>query len=157
VLGAQLGYTRGKYTTLTFDLSGDGVIDNTDYSLQLPRLAPWTYGVYTVVDIPLGSAGALSGRVSYNHRDRSFFTDNNLGVLKVRDTIDANLSFSPSGGRWTFTLYGTNLLDQAFSGNATTLTDAAAFGGDGAGPRRRPTFSPLARGRVVGAELRFEL
>jgi iron complex outermembrane receptor protein len=157
VLGGQLGYTDGKYRTLQFDLNGDDVINAADYALKVPRLAPWSYGVYGVVDFPIGDLGNVSTRLSYNHRDSSFFTDNNLGVLKAREALDANISFSPPNGNWTFTVYGTNLTDQAYSGNATVLSDVPAFGGDGAaGPRPLPTFSPLARGRVIGGEFRFQ-
>jgi len=157
VLGAQLGYTDGKYTKLIYDLNGDNVINDADFSLKVPRLAPWTYGVYGVLDLPIGDLGSASARVTYNHRDASFFTDDNRGELKARDTLDANLSFSPEGSKWTIGIYGTNLTNQSYSGNATVLTDAPAFGGDGpAGPRPLPSFSPLSRGRVIGGEVRFQ-
>ncbi len=157
VLGGQVGYTRGKYTSLAFDISGDGMIDDADFTLRVPRLAPWTYGVYGVLDIPLGDLGDLSSRVSYNHRDKSYFTDDNRGELKARNTVDANVSFTPDSGYWKFSVYGVNLTDNAYSGNATVLPDVGAFGGDGpGGPNPVPSFSPLSRGRVIGAELSFE-
>jgi hypothetical protein len=57
-----------------------------------------------------------------------------------------------SSGAVTFAVYGTNLLDKVTFGGDTLLPSSAAFGG---GPgRARPTFSPLNKGRVIGAEVR---
>ena len=157
-IGGQVGYTHGEYRKLVYDLNGDGVINQADFDLQLPRLAPWTYGVYAVLDVPLGAIGGVSGRISFDHRDRSAFSDDNLGFLLKRDRLDTNITFTPAGGHWTLSLYATNLLNQTFAGNAAVLPDVASFGGDGpAGPRLRPQFSPQERGRVIGAELRIML
>lgn len=155
VVTLQAGYTDGEYDKITADLSGVGGIgDPTDFALVLPRLSKWTYGTTVVHDQPLGEWGALSSRVSFNHRDKSYFTDNNLGVLNAADMLDASFTFNPKSGPWTLSLYGTNLLNETQFGNDTILPNIAAFGGDGAGPRPLPTYSPLAKGRIYGVELR---
>ena len=156
----QAGYTEGEYDTVTADLNGDGFITAADANLEIPRLAPWTYGVSLFHDLPIMS-GVLSSRVSYNHRDANFYTDNNRGVLNEADIVDANFTWRPDDGNWSFSLYGNNLTDEATFGGDTQLPDSAAFpgslfGGDGAGPRPPPTFSPLNKGRVIGARLRFD-
>ena len=120
----------------------------------MPRQAPWTYGVNATLDVPV-SYGLFSARASYAHRDRAFHTDNNLGFYNESDTIDLNVSFTPASEAFTVSVYGKNLTDETTYGNDSVLPDTPAFGGDGAaGPRGLPTFSPLARGRVIGAEVR---
>lgn len=155
IVSAQAGYTDGEYDTVTADLNGDGIAGNApDLVLQIPRLAPWTYGMNVVYDLPI-MGGILSSRVGYNHRDASFYNDNNLGLLAEADIVDANFSFQPGSGGWRFSVYGENLTNEVTWGGDTILPDVAPFGGDGAGgPRPLPTFSPLNKGRVIGAELR---
>lgn len=150
----QAGYTDASYDSVTADLNADGVVNAADRALSLPRVPEWTYGASFLWDLPLGEFGALSTRVSYNHRDANFYTDNNLGRLNEVDMVDMNVTLRPNAGGWSLSVYGLNLLDEATFGGDTQLPDAAAFGGDGAGPRV-PTFSPLNKGRVLGAEVRY--
>ncbi|HYD88781.1 MAG TPA: TonB-dependent receptor [Vitreimonas sp.] len=151
----QAGYTDGEYDRLIADISGDTFVTAADYALEIPRLAPWTYGVSFLHDLEMGF-GTLSSRVSYNHRDANFYTDNNRGVLNEADIFDANFTFRPNEGPWSLSLYGNNLTDEATFGGDTQLPDIPQFGGDGAGPRPTPTFSPLNKGRVIGVELSFD-
>jgi len=151
----QAGYTDGEYDTVTADLNGDGVVTAADAALEIPRLAPWTYGVSLLHDANL-FGGTLSSRVSYNHRDENFYTDNNRGRLNEADIVDANFTWRPADANWSFSLYGNNLTDETTFGGDTQLPDIAAFGGDGAGPLPPPTFSPLNKGRVIGARLRVD-
>lgn len=154
MISLQAGYTDASYDSVTADLNADGVVNAADAALSLPRVPEWTYGASLLWDLPLGSFGVLSSRVSYNHRDENFYTDNNRGRLNEVDMVDPNLSLRPSNGNWTFAVYGLNLLDEASFGGDTQLPDVAPFGGDGAGPAV-PTFSPLNKGRVIGAEVRL--
>jgi iron complex outermembrane receptor protein len=156
VLSLQAGYTHGQYDSVKFDLNGDGVVNAADAALQLPRLAPWSYGAGVLYDLRIAAAGVLSSRVGFNHRDANFYTDNNRGRLNKANILDANLTYTPARGPASFAVYGTNLLNEVTFGGDTQLPDAPAFGGDGpAGPRPPPTFSPLNKGRVVGAEVRI--
>ena len=152
---AQIGYVDGSYDSVTADLSGNGVVNAADAALKIPRVAPWTYGFSVIHDMNLFDWATLSSRVSFNHRDENFYTDNNLGRLNAVDQVDANFTITPNEGPWQLAVYGTNLSNEATFGGDTQLPDAALFGGDGAGPRPPPTFSPLNKGRVIGAELRF--
>lgn len=153
VLSAQTGYTHGRYDSIDFDLNGDGVVNPADALLELPRLSPWTYGGSVANDMRVGSLGLLSSRVSFNHRDASFYTDNNRGTLNAANLLDASFIFAPSRGAATLAIYGTNLLDEVTFGGDTQLPNSAAFGG-GLSGRPAPTFSPLNKGRVVGVEVR---
>ncbi|HRO02404.1 MAG TPA: TonB-dependent receptor [Terricaulis sp.] len=150
----QAGYTDASYDSVTADLNADGVVNAADAALSLPRVPEWTYGASILWDLPLGEFGALSTRVSYNHRDENFYTDNNRGRLNEVDMVDFNLTLRPNFGNWSFSVYGLNMLDEASFGGDTQLPDIAPFGGDGAGPAV-PTFSPLNKGRVIGAEVRY--
>jgi iron complex outermembrane recepter protein len=152
-LSVDAGYTHGKYDSFTADLDGDGVIDSKDFALQLPRLSPWTWGGSAMYDAHLGPAGTLSTRVSFSHRDKAYYTDNNQGYLNKVDKLDANFTWFPSKGPFTFSIYGTNLLNKVTYGGDTILPNVPIFGGVGHG---LPTFSPLNKGRVYGAEARVK-
>jgi len=154
LVSGNFGYTQSKYLDLIFDLTGDGVINAADYALKLPRQAPWTYGASIVYDLPI-AGGTLSSRGSYNHRDRNFHTDNNLGVIDANDIFDMNLTFKPTDGNWSLSIYGNNLTNETIITSNAVLTDIPSFGGDGpTGPRPVPTYAPIAKGRVIGAEFR---
>lgn len=141
----QLGYVHGKYRNIQFDLSGDGVINDIDAALKLPRLSPWTYGAGLTYDQSLGKVGTMTMRVNYNHRDRAAFTDNNRGFMQAADMLDASVTLATADNGWRFSAYARNLLNEVTIGNDTQLP--AAFGGAGA------SFSPLNRGRTYGGEV----
>lgn len=151
-IGAHAGYVEGEYDNITEDLNGDLVINAADYALEIPRLAPWSYGANISYAAPV-AGGELTARVAYNHRDAAFYNDSNLGRLAEADMVGVNLSYAPSQARWRVSLYGENLLDEATWGGDTVLPSTAAFGYSGG---ERPTFSPLNKGRVFGIELRAQ-
>ncbi|WP_335808404.1 TonB-dependent receptor [Glycocaulis alkaliphilus] len=150
LLTAQVGYLDGSYDSVIFDLNGDGVINAADLALDIPRLAPWTYGVGLYHDVPLNLFGGtlLTGSVSYNYRDANAYTDSNLGFFDSVGIWDAGLSLSFNEGRHILALYGKNLSNEVTYGNDTQLP--ATLGPFPLGG----TFSPLNRGRVVGLEFR---
>ena len=146
------GYTDGEYDRITADLNGDGVV-NAGRGARNPTPCALTYEL-VLFDLPLGF-GMLSSCLSYNHRDANYYTDNNRGVLNEADIIDLNFTFRPDQGPWSVSLYGLNLTDEVTFGGDTQLPDSALFGGDGNPANGNPTFSPLNKGRVIGAELRL--
>jgi len=131
------------------------VVDEASWHLQLPRLAPWSYGGSASYDMPLASMGTLTARVSFNHRDREYFTDNNAGYFSPVEMLDAGLTWVPAGGWASFSVYGKNLLNSVTYGGDTVLPPIALFGYGGPG-HPLPTFSPLNKGRVIGGEVRFK-
>lgn len=158
ILSGQVGYTHGKYDKITVDLNGNGVVgDSADRNLKIPRLAPWTYGASIIYDVTMGELGGLSLNLRYNHRDRAFYTDNNRGVLQPVDNVDAGVTFRPRNAPWELAFFATNLTNDLTYGGDTVLADLPAFGGDGpTGPRPNPSYNPLNKGRVLGAELRVD-
>jgi iron complex outermembrane receptor protein len=151
-IAAFAGYTHGEYEDVREDLNGDLLVNEADLALEIPRVAPWSYGASVEYGAPFAS-GELAARVAYNHRDAAVYNDANTGVLAEADIIDARLAYTPSGERWSLAVYGENLTDEVTWGGDTVLPSTADFGYSGGA---LPTFSPLNKGRVLGVELRFE-
>lgn len=150
VLMASLGYIDPSYKEVRFDLNSDGVIDDRDKDLDLPRAAQWTYAIGLTHEMGIGNNGYLMARINYAYRDDSFYTDNNRGYLLSQDILDAGVDYRTAGGHWVFSLYGRNLLGSVNHGGDTqlpTLLGPVPTGG---------TFSPLAKGRIVGFEVTFD-
>lgn len=141
----SIGVTDGEYDEVTADLNDDGVIDDGDLALDIPRLAPFTYAAGFVHSYPLGDFGTVETRANYSHRDASAYTDSNRGVLNEVDIIDASIGLNIFDGRANLSLYGRNLLNEVQFGGDSQLP-ATLTGG---------TFSPLSKGRVVGIELQL--
>lgn len=150
VLQASVGYIDPEYKKIFVDLNVDGVIDDADKDLEPPRAAKWTWSVGATHDFTVGDWGYLSARVNYAYRDDSFYTDNNLGYLLSQKILDAGLDFHTDGGHWVYSVYGRNLLNEVSHGGDTQLS--AFIGPVPTGG----TFSPLAKGRVVGAEVSYK-
>jgi len=149
VLLASLGVIDSSYDKVTFDLNGDGVVDSDDKKLDLPRAADLTWSIGFTHDLALGDWGYLATRLNYAYRDESAYTDSNLGFITEQEILDAGLDFYSNDDHWTFSLYGRNLLDEVKHGGDTQLPDDIFGIGTGG------TFSPLAKGRVYGAEVTF--
>ena len=147
----SLGHTNGEYDEILADISNNGsqpmVIDEEDFNLEIPRLAPWTWSLGLVHSLPLTDSTIINTRFNYSHRDASFYTDNNLGVLNELDIVDASVTLSMFDGKADLSLYGKNLLHEVNFGGDTQLP--ASLGGG--------TFSPLTKGRIVGLELQLAL
>lgn len=137
----SIGHTKGDYDSVLFDISSDGLINDSDLRLKIPRLAPWTWDVGFVHTLPLSDSVNVDTRFNYSHRDQSFYTDNNLGVLNEVDLIDASVALN--FGSATLSIYGKNLTNEVNFGGDTQLPITLGGG----------TFSPLQKGRRVGVEL----
>ncbi len=150
VLMASLGWIDPSYKSVRFDLNGDGVIDGKDKDLKLPRAAEWTYSIGLTQEAGLGENGYLLARINYAYRDSSFYSDNNRGFLLSQNILNAGLDYSTSGGHWVLSIYGRNLLNSVNHGGDTelpTFLGPVPLGG---------SFSTLAKGRVVGFEVKFD-
>ncbi len=149
VLTASLGYIDAEYQEIFFDLTGDGVINEADLALQLPRAPELTYALGVTHDLDFTNGSALSLRANYAYVDDAFYTDNNLGILNDRSNLTAGVDWFSPTGTWVVSLYGRNLLDDVGHGGDTQLP--TTLGGVPLGG----TFSPLTRGRVAGIEVTF--
>ncbi len=155
VLTGMMGLISGDYDKVLFDISGDGVVDEKDLRLDLPRLASQTYGLGAIYEQPLSNGSSLVLRANYNHRSNVKYTDNNLGVLPEVDIVDASISYQPAGGAWKVSVYGKNLLDEITYGNDTQLPPNFPGGPASALPGTGATFSPINKGKIIGAEIQF--
>lgn len=162
----NIGLLDGDYDSVLFDISGDGVVNDEDLALDIPRVAPITFGAGVVHDMDLGSSGGLTTRVNFQRRDEFAYTDTNFGWIQAADILDANITWDTPVQGVSLSLYGKNLLDEVQAGNDTQLP----FGGNIApliglpslaNGVNRPydrfpavgTLSPLKKGRLIGIEL----
>ncbi|MBA6411960.1 TonB-dependent receptor [Parahaliea sp. F7430] len=148
---ASLGVLDPKYDKVTYDLNGDGVINSLDKKLDMPRAAELTYTLGLNHDLSIADLGYLTSRISYSYRDKSYFTDNNLGEIDEQKILNLGFDFHTAGGHWVFSIYGDNLLNTVKQGGDTQLPD------DIAGIPLGGAFSPLTAGRRVGLEVTYKL
>ena len=156
---ANIGIIEAEYDRVLFDISGDGLINDTDLALSLPRVPPITVGAGLIHELELGNSTVLT-RVNYQYRDEAAYTDDNLGWLNSLSNLEANITWETPVHGLSLSLYGRNLLDEVQEGGDTQVP----FGGPNSTGVRRPfapnptvgTFSPLMRGRNVGIEALFE-
>lgn len=167
---ANIGLIDAEYTSVDFDISGDGVVSAADLDLAIPRVPELTYGFGFIYDHDLGSNGALVTRVNFQHKDEFAYTDNNFGWIQEYDALSANVSWETPWDGISVSVFGDNLLDQVSAGNDTQLpfgSNVAPFvpGGEALGNGVNAPFdqypavgtlSPLKRGRVVGIELTYD-
>ena len=147
VVTGSIGMIDAQYTKVLYDLNGDGVINQEDLNLSLKRAPELTYAIGFNWDVDIGSWGYMSARASFAHRDETAWSEDNRAYVPEQDIVDAGLSFSSNDGMWVFALYGKNLTNEVKWGGDTQLPSMlgpAPLGG---------TFSPLAKGRMYGAEV----
>lgn len=145
---ASLGVLDAEYTSVRFDLNGDGVVDSADESLGLPRAPELTYGISAIYDVDVGNYGYLSSRISYNYRDETFYTDNNVGFILEQEMLDISFDFYTAGGSWVLSAYGRNLLDTVRHGGDTPLRTIGPVPVGG-------SFAPLSRPATLGFEVNY--
>ncbi len=159
IFTANVGIIDDDYDEILFDISGDGVIDDADFDLRIPRIPEVTWGVGLVHEMFVGNSEFLT-RVNYQYRDEFAFTDDNLGFIQDISNLEANITWVTPVDGLSFSVYGRNLFDQVQAGGDTQLP----FGGPQSTGQRVPfannptggTLSPLQRGRNVGIEAMFE-
>ncbi len=151
-LSANLGHIDADYRRVLIDISGDNLVTAADAALAIPRAPRWTWGVGAVIE-----QGAITARANYQYRSRFAFTDSNFGFITALDALDGSITWQTPLKPLTITLYGKNLLDEVQHGGDTQIP----FGGALSDGNNRPfddrpaggTFSPVNKGRTVGAEL----
>lgn len=139
ILSGNAGYVEGEYTSIKLNLAGSPAIDAVDYALEVPRLAPWTYGAGATFNQELGGLGKAAFRATFNHRDENFFPDNNSTTIPAVDMVDAAIGFTSASERFRLSVYGKNLLNES----APYINVPLGAAGN---------FAPLAKGRVYGTE-----
>jgi iron complex outermembrane receptor protein len=157
-IAANLGYIDARYTDAFYDINSDGVIDEKDLALDLPRAPEWTWGGSIDWSAPIGNSGAsLFANAFFQHRAKYAYTDNNWGFNSPSDRLDAGIGVSLGDPAIRFTLFGRNLLDQLQFGGDTQLPFAGGGLSNGVNSPYDPnpaagTFSPAFKGRTLGLE-----
>ena len=146
LLQASVGYLDASYDEVSFDLNGDGRVDASDRALELPRAPEWTGSLGGEYRRSLASGAEIGARVSYSYRDEVAYNDSNLGFILEQDIVDAGIDYLSADGHWQIAAYGRNLLNSVKHGGDSQLP--GVFIGQPLGG----TFSPLAKGRVIGVE-----
>lgn len=77
---ANIGYINADYDKILFDISGDGVVNDTDLGLALPRVPEFTFGMGFIHEVDLGS-GSLVSRINLQYRDETAYSDSNFGWI----------------------------------------------------------------------------
>ncbi len=159
IVTANIGLIDDEYDAILFDISGDGVINQTDFDLRQPRVPEVTWGMGFIHELLLGDSEILT-RVNYQYRDEFAYTDDNLGFIQDVSNLEANITWVTPLEGLSLSVYGRNLFDEVQAGGDTQVP----FGGPRSTGVRQPfsdrptagTFSPLQRGRNVGIEALFE-
>jgi len=163
---ANVGVIDAEYTDVIFDISGDGVVNGEDLSLALPRVPDATYGFAFIHDYDMAKRGTLVSRLTFQHRDKNAFTDNNYGWMSAADQLDVNLTWNTPIDGVSVSLFGKNLIDESIAGGDTQVPFGGTLAGFAPGGANNSTgvdvpfannpsigtFSPLQKGRLIGIE-----
>ena len=160
-IAANLGYTDARYTSAFFDINSDGVIDEDDLSLDLPRAPEWTWGVSFDWSAPISRDISLFADAFFQRRSRYAYTDNNWGYNEPSKRLDANIGVDLGNPQIRLSLFGRNLLDELQFGGDTQLPFGGGGNSDGDNEPFDPnpaagTFSPAFKGRTVGVEVSMD-
>ncbi len=142
---ANAGYVDMEYTEVFYDLSGDGVVDETDLALKTPRVSPWSYSFGILGYHELESGAQLRGQLIFSYRDPQAAQDRNDTYFDARNDLKANITYVFPSEQFEVSVYGRNLLNEpGNSGARGPLGGAFPSGG----------FSSLGEGTSVGVSLR---
>ena len=141
----SLGYLDAEYTDVLFDLSGDGIVDEQDLALELPRTAELTYAASLIYDHSLGNLGDVSSRLSYSFRDEQKASDNNVAFLPSQEILDMNIAWTPLDSNWQVALYGKNLFNDVVFTSDTQLPGSIGS-----------TYATFKKGRIIGLEASYK-
>jgi iron complex outermembrane receptor protein len=141
VFNLNIGTLNAKYDEVTYDITGDGVINYEELDLALPRAADLTYSVGLSKDFNLGNWSA-NGRVSYSYRDEVAYDDANIGIIGEQRILDMGVDFYSPSEKMSVGVYGKNMNDYVKHGNISPVSWGS--------------FAPLMTGKVVGIELVYD-
>ena len=110
IIGANMGLADAVFEE--FKNGGGPGIDFDDN--RLPFAPRQTKGLTVDYECPLRSKGAVVFRAEYSHTNSFFTNPNNSERYFVPDyeAYNAWLTYTPSGGRWSFSTFGRNLADK---------------------------------------------
>ncbi|VUD52457.1 Colicin I receptor [Thalassocella blandensis] len=145
----SVGLLDASYSDIQADLNRDGVIDEKDESLDLPRAPEVTYSLGFTHETAVGQWALLNSRIHYAYRDESAYTDDNLGYVLSLEMLDLGVDLRSADETWEVGIYGKNLLNDVKHGGDTQLPD------DISGVPTGGTFAPLSKGRIYGMQFTY--
>jgi iron complex outermembrane receptor protein len=154
LLSVNAGLLDGDYDKVRYDLTGDGLINDDDKNLALPRLSPLSGGVSLTWQNEIFDGHQLLARLGYSHRDKQYYTDSNLGYFNDANIVDANITFTTNDQMTSVSVFARNLRDEVSHGGDSQLTKIPQFGFTEGG--EDPSFAPLGKGRTYGVEATFK-
>lgn len=147
-LSANYGYLINRFDKIYNSMvAQNGIVTPSDYLLKLPHAPKNSFGI-TVHNNTELSNGLVRTDLSFAHQDKSFADDNNINMLNAVNSLNANIAYFPNDSRWSFSLYGRNLLNKTEFGINTT---------DQIGHQPPATNSPLNKARIVGLKVSYQL
>jgi iron complex outermembrane receptor protein len=108
---------------------------------DLPRLAPTNYSVGFSWDIPL-SRGLVNVAANHSFREGHPYNDSNTELFDDQTRTNASVNWFSGDNRWSASLYGKNLGDEANWGNLTSIAGLYTAG-------------PMKKGRLLGLEVNY--
>ncbi|WP_198351285.1 TonB-dependent receptor [Flavisphingomonas formosensis] len=100
-----------------FDLAGN----------SLPNSAKWSGSIAAYYDMPLGN-GTLTPNVRYNWKSKIYFSEFNIPISSqgAVGKLDLALNYKSKDGRWTGSLFATNVTDKQVKDNVTVVSSGLA-------------------------------
>ena len=108
---------------------------------DLPRLAPTNYSIGFSWDIPVGR-GLVNIAANHSFREGHPYNDSNTELFDDQTRTNASVNWFSGDDRWSASLYGKNLGDEANWGNLTSIAGLWTAG-------------PMKKGRLLGLEVNY--
>ncbi len=106
-----LGYTDSEIKEYE-DIPGVLVPASEIIGKKVPGAPIWSLNLAAQHTLPLGNDLQLVSRIDYEHRDKTYWTLDNVDVQEAYDLT--NLSFSLEKERWSTRLYVNNVFDEQY-------------------------------------------
>ena len=121
LMNLGVGYTDAQYDEL--DASVVGVTIDT----RLPGASDWTINAGVQYDANFGDLGMLTARADYAYRSEFFFDALNEVGEDGYDTLNLALTWSNAADTWQVSLFGTNVTDEVYALQGTSILDPGGF------------------------------
>lgn len=109
---------------------------------ELPRLAPWQFSLGSSYDFSLDGNGTLRVQADYGYRDENFYDDANTQEFDTQHRLGGSINWFSPDDKWTVSLFGKNLRDEANYGNLTSIAGLWTAG-------------PMQKGREYGLQIQY--
>ncbi|MCF8710300.1 TonB-dependent receptor [Rhizorhapis sp. SPR117] len=126
-LSASVGYLDAKYKEFMSDLNNDGVSEDASF-LELPRAPEWSVNISPSYETDVGDFGSLLFNVNYSFTPQIQTNVQNIVPREATHLVDASITLTTADERFSFAIWGRNLTDQLYVGQAFPVGDITNFG-----------------------------